>query len=83
MLLVLSLLQAVTDVLPCSAGSLWRAAACSLLALLCKETGVMALVIVAVWSFCLPSAKQVTSWQTAAKYCLVVSVSCLAVWHNL
>ena len=41
--------------------------------MLCKETGVMALAIVALWSLRHSSIKKGTSWQTAAKYFLVVS----------
>ena len=44
--------------------------------MLCKETGIMSLVIVALWSLSLSlsSWKQIQGrhWQTGAKYCLVV-----------
>ena len=45
--------------------------------MMCKETGIMGLVIVALWSLSLSlsSSKQSQCrhyWQTGAKYCLVV-----------
>ena len=43
--------------------------------MMCKETGIMSLVIVALWSLSLSSSKQLQGrhcWQTGAKYCLVV-----------
>ena len=58
------------DIIICSDSSLWKVACWSLLALLCKETGIMALAIVAVWTVSLTSCK--TSWHRAAKYWVVV-----------